>query len=154
MYLKLHNILSNVALRYGDLRLARGSRTSSSYTSGRLEIFINGRWGTVCDDSFGFTDANVACRQLGFSGASRTPITASYNSLWVTNVLVALQRLNCVFRKWYICINQSSESPTHLVVWMFTSMDSRDRVCLSIVITTFNNFLLHSDLDLALDGSG
>jgi len=74
MYLKLHNILSNVALRYGDLRLARRSRTSSSYTSGRLEIFINGRWGTVCDDSFGFTDANVACRQLGYSGASRTPI--------------------------------------------------------------------------------
>ena len=29
----------------GELRLARGSTTSYSYTSGRLEIYMNGRWG-------------------------------------------------------------------------------------------------------------
>ena len=29
-------------------------------------MFANGQWGTVCDDGFGLTEANSACRQLGF----------------------------------------------------------------------------------------
>lgn len=36
--------------------------------SGRLEIFINNQWGTVCDNLFDTSDAMVACKQLGFPG--------------------------------------------------------------------------------------
>ena len=39
-------------------------------TAGRLEIRINMTWGTVCDDLFGATEADVACRQLGFPDGS------------------------------------------------------------------------------------
>ena len=73
------NVLST-APRNGDLRLARGSITSRSYSSGRLEIYINGQWGTVCDDFFANTDANVACRQLGFTGGSIT--STSWVTVW------------------------------------------------------------------------
>ena len=48
----------------GTLRLAEGTETS-----GRLEISFDGEWGTVCDDSWGAPDADVACQQLGYPGA-------------------------------------------------------------------------------------
>ena len=56
--------LSIVSNKDGALRL------SGSSTSGRLEIYYSGEWGTVCDDFFGQTEADVACRQLGYDSAN------------------------------------------------------------------------------------
>ncbi len=49
----------------GEIRLIGGS----SEFQGRVEVCNSGVWGTVCDDAFGVTDAQVACRQLGYSSA-------------------------------------------------------------------------------------
>ena len=65
----------------GDLRLVQGNVMVSGLfaSSGRLEIYIRGSWGTVCSDndvnnndvnSWGLTEANVACRQLGYRRAA------------------------------------------------------------------------------------
>ena len=40
--------------------------TGSSDREGRLEVYHDGRWGTVCDDSFSYVAARVACNSLGF----------------------------------------------------------------------------------------
>ena len=36
-----------------------------------MEIFFNGAYGTICDEGFGYYDAQVVCRQLGFKSAVR-----------------------------------------------------------------------------------
>ena len=41
-------------------------------TTGRLEVFHDGQWGSVCDDGFDMTEAQVVCRALGFGRAIRT----------------------------------------------------------------------------------
>ena len=35
---------------------------------GRLEVKMDGVWGTVCDDQFTTTNAEVVCRELGYTG--------------------------------------------------------------------------------------
>ena len=39
----------------------------SNQLQGRVEVCYNGRWGTVCEDRFNTTEANVVCRMLGYS---------------------------------------------------------------------------------------
>lgn len=55
----------------GSVRLVNGS----SPTSGRVEILVNGEWGTMCDDLWNVHAATVVCRQLGYLTDSPISLT-------------------------------------------------------------------------------
>ena len=47
----------------GMIRLQGGSYSNQ----GRVEVYCNGEWGTICDNGFGSTDAQTICNQLGYN---------------------------------------------------------------------------------------
>ena len=62
----------------GDLRLNNDELDLfPNITEGRLEIYLESEWGTVCRDGFDDTEAMVACRQLGFSEAESHGVAKS-----------------------------------------------------------------------------
>ena len=44
-----------------------------------MEVFYNGKWGMICRNEWNFKDAEVICRELGFSGALAEFIGAEVN---------------------------------------------------------------------------
>ena len=61
------------------VRLVGGSERA-----GRLEVYYNGVWGTVCDDYFNDVAARVACNSLGFGFVTDVSFTLIVEPTYIT----------------------------------------------------------------------
>jgi len=92
MYIFMYVFVAFDFLQYeGAVRLVNGSYAST----GRLEVFLNNQWGTVCDPNFRIAVANVVCSQLGYTQARS--ITFRY----INDMYVCIQ---CTVLNTHICI--------------------------------------------------
>ncbi|XP_030060560.1 deleted in malignant brain tumors 1 protein-like [Microcaecilia unicolor] len=80
---------------YLELRLANGP----SRCAGRVEVFYDGSWGTVCDNSWDILDADVVCRQLG-CGSAAASLDNAYYGEGVGNIL--LDDVQCMGHESYM----------------------------------------------------
>uniref|UniRef100_A0A1A7WA94 Scavenger receptor class A member 5 n=1 Tax=Iconisemion striatum TaxID=60296 RepID=A0A1A7WA94_9TELE len=68
------------------VRLVNGSGPHQ----GRVEVFHERRWGTVCDDNWDKNDGGVVCRMLGYRGAAEVHRTGRFGQgtgmIWMDDV--------------------------------------------------------------------
>ena len=68
------------------VRLSGGTQPNE----GRVEVYFNNTWGTICDNSWDIYDANTVCRTLGYSYALLARRSSYYGEgsgpIWLDNV--------------------------------------------------------------------
>ena len=79
LYIYAHLLI--LAQGNGAVRLFRAGQTSHLFSSGIVQIYHGKIWGNICHQSdWDSVEADVVCRQMGWSGSSDTdPVILATN---------------------------------------------------------------------------
>eukprot|EP01084_Bolivina_argentea_P195111 334796_1 len=88
-------ILINPITQNGDIRLVDGlGSVGDIIYEGRVEIYYDDIWGTICNDNVDIEEFNVICRQLGYSrvnmysnSGSDTPYGEGIGLIWLDELV-------------------------------------------------------------------
>uniref|UniRef100_A0A4X2KZL3 SRCR domain-containing protein n=1 Tax=Vombatus ursinus TaxID=29139 RepID=A0A4X2KZL3_VOMUR len=70
-------------------------RIAGGRSKGRAEIFYDGAWGTICDDSWDNQDATVFCRMMGYSsGTAVSNEGGGSGPIWLDDVKCSGHEIN------------------------------------------------------------
>ena len=86
LLLILTNVYTTNAQSEGAVQLLRGPTTNC----GRVEVFHNRQWGTVCDDRWNLAAGNIVCQQLNYTNAQTVYDTARFGRgkgpIWIDGI--------------------------------------------------------------------
>ena len=58
-------LLLNLDCTDGETRIVND--ISNEMFAGKIELCINGQWGSICDDGWSYNEAHVVCSQFGYT---------------------------------------------------------------------------------------
>ena len=85
---------------------------------GRVEVFHNGRWGTVCGDDWGIEEAMTVCRQLNLGYATKAVTHKNFSE---TGLKIIMSGVKCRVDETSLYYCQHDE-------WKNTTCSSDDKV--------------------------
>ena len=123
---------------------------------GRVEVYRNGFWGTICKNGWDIPDASVVCRMLGYAGAWTAGCCTDYRGgtgpVWLSDLSCTGQEnslLECDHRGWgvnncdhgkdaeVVCHSPPTEKPSqHSSAEMMSSEISQYLLPSATVITS------------------
>ncbi|CAB3993262.1 RNA-directed DNA polymerase from mobile element jockey [Paramuricea clavata] len=133
----------------------------SANGTGRVEVFHNGEWGTICDDYWGINDARVVCRQLGYKHAVKAlqgrDVPHGTGKIWLHGIACTGSEKNlggCTHRSWgsHYCshdedagVNCSSTGKNRLLFLTTLShqFGFRSKYSTGLAVTYFTNTIIN-----------
>jgi len=103
---------------------------------GRVEVFHDGKWGTVCGDGWGIEEAMTVCRQLNLGYAGRA---VAHNNFSQTDLKVIMSGVQCRVDEISLYNCQHDE-------WTNANCSSKDKLAGVVCVNALPDLVIDTDL--------